>query len=138
MQTIEIQKYAEEKCRQIRKPDMPFSEPVQYWGMRRRSYKEFIKWVKGKVRNGSNVIRCAKGHGIPHPKRLTLIQLEDGVSFCKYRMHVNRLNSRGLRRAHLRNCLIRAEDLGDKDKVKRSRGLSIEKKVDACGMLLIE
>ena len=47
VQTIEIQKHAEEKCRQIRKPDMPFSEPVRYWSMRRRSYKELIKWVKG-------------------------------------------------------------------------------------------
>ena len=123
VQTIEIQKHAEEKCRQIRKPDMVFSKPVRYWGMRRRSYKELIKSVKGKVRNGSNVIRRAKRHGIPHPKGLTLTQLEDGVSFCKHRMHTNRLNSRGLRRGHLRNCLIRAEDLGNKDKVKGIKGV---------------
>ena len=46
------------------------------------------------------------------------MQLEDGVSFCKHRMQNNRLNSRGLRRGHLRNCLLQAEDLGDQVKVK--------------------
>ena len=31
---IEIQCAAEAKCRQIQKPDLPFSLPVPYWGMR--------------------------------------------------------------------------------------------------------
>ena len=30
VQTIDIQKHAEAKCRQIRKPDLAFSEPVRY------------------------------------------------------------------------------------------------------------
>ena len=123
VQTIEIQKHAEEKCRQIRKPDMAFSEPVRYWIMRQRSYKKLIKWVKGKIRNSSNVIRRAKRHGIPYPKRLTLAQMEDGLNCCKHIMHMNRLNSRGLRRAHLRNCIFRAENLGDKDKVNGIKGV---------------
>ena len=123
VQTIEIQRHAEAKCRQIRKPDLVFSEPVRYWSMRRRSYMELIKMMKGKVRNISNVIKNAKRHGIPHPKYLTLAQLEDGVDYCKYKIHGHRLNSEGLRRVHLRTCLVRAEDLGDAEKVKGIKGV---------------
>ena len=60
VQTIEIQKHAEAKCRQIRKPDLVFSEPVRYWGMRRRSYTELVKLMKNKDRNVSNGIKRAK------------------------------------------------------------------------------
>ena len=49
--------------------------------------------------------------------------MEDGVNFCKHRMHMNRLNSRGLWQPLLRNCLIRAEDIGDKDKANGIKGV---------------
>ena len=50
---------------------MPYSEPTKVWYKRKRSYKEFIKRLKGKVANTSNIIRGAKTIGIRNPKQLT-------------------------------------------------------------------
>ena len=56
---------------------------------------------------------------IPNPKSLTALQCNDGIKYCKLRIIELRKSAKGLRRVHNRNCLVRAEDLGDKDKVKR-------------------
>lgn len=121
MQMIEIQCAAEAKCRQIRKPDLPFSMPVRYWGMRRRSYNDLKRCHEGKVRNVANVMNRAKANRIPDPRSLSLQQYIDGAAYCKGQMHKLRLKSRGLRRVHLRDRLIRAEELGDEEGMKGVR-----------------
>ena len=117
-QFVELQRCSEKRCRKITKTDLPHSLPVKYWVMRRRSYMELIKCRHGKVRNVGNVMNRARKNGIEHPRSLTLSQLEDGVALCKHRMHELRKSARGLRRVHLRDCLIRAQDLGNEQKAK--------------------
>ena len=79
IQMREIQVNAESRCRRLIRPSIPYSEPAKVWHKRKRSYKELIKRLKGKVRNTSNIIKRAKSIGIANPKQLTMRQLEDGV-----------------------------------------------------------
>ena len=111
IQHKEIQLTSEQKCRKIYKPDMPYSLPVRFWAMRRRSYKELIKRLNGKTRNDSNIVDRAIKRGIPNPRQLTMLQLEDGDKYCRMRLHELRKVSRGHRRVFLRDRLIRAKDL---------------------------
>ena len=64
----EIQVNVESRCRKLIQPSMPYSEPAKVWHKRKRSYKELIKRLDGKVRNVSNVIKRAKSMGIANPK----------------------------------------------------------------------
>ena len=120
-QMIEIQINAESKCRRLIRASMPFSEPAKVWHKRKRSYKELIKRMEGKVRNVSNVIKRAKAMGITNPKQLTRIQLEDGVRYCKARQRAIKPFAPGLRKVHLRNCYIAAKDKGDDAKANEVR-----------------
>ncbi len=97
VQFVEMQINAEKTCRKLKTGDLEFSEPVQYWVNKRRSYKELIKRQSGKTKNNSNIIKRAKAHGIKTPKRLSTLQLWDGVTYCKARMKVlKNSHSKGL------------------------------------------
>ena len=102
---VEIQRVAEAQCRQIQKPDLPYSMPVRYWAMRRRLYNDLKRCHEGGVRNVANVMNRAKAYGIPDPRKLTLQQCADGAAYCKGHLHQLRLKSRGLRRVHLRDSV---------------------------------
>jgi hypothetical protein len=117
-QVKEIQLASEAKCRKITKVPLPFSEPVKYWVMRRRSYMELIKFQKGRTRNNSNLIRRAKKMGIPDPKSLSLSQLNDGVRYCKLRLKSLEKDAKGHRKVLLRDCFIRAKESGDEERAK--------------------
>ena len=105
---------------------MPSSEPAKVWHKQKRSYKELIKRLDRRVRNISNVIRRAKSMGIANPKHLTKLQLEDGVRYCKARKRAIKSFAPGLRKVHLQNCLIVAQEKGDTKKANEVRRI-IEK-----------
>ena len=79
VQMSEIQTTAKDKCRRLIRASMPYSKPAKVWRKRKQSYKELINRLEGKVKNSSNIIRQANSLGIPNPKKLTTLQLEDGV-----------------------------------------------------------
>ena len=74
-QFVEMQINAENTCMKLKKCDLEFSEPVQFWVNKRKSYKELIKRQNGKTKNNSNIIRRAKAHGIKAPKTLLTMQV---------------------------------------------------------------
>ena len=47
-QTTEIQLHAERKCRKIIKPDLDFSEEVNFWHERVNAWRALLRQKKGK------------------------------------------------------------------------------------------
>ena len=119
-QRVELQKHAERKCRKILKPDLEFSGEVKLWHERMMAFNRLIKWRQGKVRNVSNLIRYAKRRGIENPKELSLEQLQAGVQYAKAQKRLRKGTASGLRREHLRECLLDAESKNQED---RARGI---------------
>jgi hypothetical protein len=72
------------------------------------------------TRKSSNLFREAIKAGIPAPCLLTRDQCMDGVEACTRRLKVLKAQSCGLRKVHLRDCLIKAQEDGDK---ARSKGI---------------
>ena len=121
VQTIEIQKHSEAKCRKITKGDLPFSEPVKTWTYRRRAYQGLHRMVLGQKVNTPNILRFATECGIPDPKSLTEDQIRDGITFCKRRIKQLKKSAKGLRRVHLRDRLVEAQQLKNEKRVKGIR-----------------
>ena len=86
-QFTEIAKHAESKCRKIYRAPLPFSEPVHFWDRRKKCYADLIRRLGGKCTNESNIIKRAWAAGIEQPRELSLRQLQDGVRYCKARLH---------------------------------------------------
>jgi hypothetical protein len=124
-QMDEIRLHAEKKCRKILTPDLPFSSPIQYWYDKIHAYQNLIRRLEGKTKNNSNIIRHACRHDIENPKSLTMDELKDGLRLVQIRKRQNKPQAPGLRGVHLRDCLIKAEEKGDKKKVK-----AIKQKID--------
>ncbi len=117
-QMEEIQVCAERWCCKLIHPYCCFSNPVKYWHMKCRSYKELINRLEGKMKYNSSIVCREKQHDIEQPKSLTMIWLKYGVRFCKARKNLLKKRGRGMWWVHFQNCLIRAMELDDKDKVK--------------------
>ena len=119
-QVDEIHIHAEKRCRDLKFPPMPWSEPVSYWAERRRAYKELLSILKRGVKgNISNAVRKAKRYGIDLPKDLTINQIEEAITYCSQRMTCLHVHASGLRRVTQRNQLIAAEIAGDEQKINR-------------------
>ena len=117
-QFVELQKHAERKCRKIIKPELEFSSKVKLWHERMQAYKGLIRWKKGNCRNDSNIIRTALRREIPNPKEMTLQEMEEGVRYTKAKKRELRDTATGLRKTHLRECLLKAESSKDEEKAK--------------------
>ena len=50
-QTTEIQLHAERKCRKIIKPDLDFSEEVNFWHERVNAWRALLKQKQGRVKH---------------------------------------------------------------------------------------
>lgn len=117
-QMEEMQRGSEHQCRQIFSTAMPFSEPVKVYHLRRRAYQGLLNALTpdGKSRNASNAYRDALRCGIPTPRLLSADQCRDGIEACERRLHSLKGQSVGLRKVHLRDSLIRAQEAGDDHK----------------------
>ena len=64
---------------------------------------------EGKTKNNGNAIRFAARTHIQDPGNLTLEELKDGLRFCRIWKAELHKQAKGLRKVHLRDCLIDAQ-----------------------------
>ncbi len=116
-QTAEIFIAGEKQCRKITNCDLPFSPPVAHWIHRKHAYQGLLSIFQNKCRNVGNTRRKARQAGLD-----TIILTEhdciEGIKYCIHQLKLLRTQAVGLRKVHLRNCLIAAEDAKDKEKYK--------------------
>jgi hypothetical protein len=108
-QMTEIRIHAEKDCRKILRPESNFSPTIQMWYDRIHVYLQLIRLKEGKASNASNIVRFAKRTHIKRPAELTKEELEDGLQFCRIRKADLRQQAKGLRKVHLRDCLLDAQ-----------------------------
>ena len=108
-QMTEIRVHAEKKCRKIKRPECDYSPTIQMWYDRVHAYLQLIRLKEGKAHNTGNILRFAKRTNIQSPDKLTLEELKDGLRYCKIRKAELRKQAKGLRKVHLRDCLIDAQ-----------------------------
>jgi hypothetical protein len=97
---------------------MPFSKQVRTVHFRQCAYQGLVKLLDGMARKSSNWFREAIKAGIPSPRLLTRDQCLDGMEACTRRLKVLKVQSGGLRKVHLRDCLIKAKEDGDEARCK--------------------
>ena len=117
VQTTEILTAGEKQCRKITNNPLPFSAPVAYWTHRKWAYQGLLKIANGTCKNLGTARRRARKEGLD-TYNLTEEQCQDGITCCN--RHLAQLKSQavGLRKVHLQNCLIAAEDARDKERQK--------------------
>ena len=109
-QMKEIRVHAEKKCRKILQPESNFSPTIQMWYNHIHAYLQLICMKEEHTRNasGGNILQFACQQHIEHPEALTMEELKDGLQFACIRKAHMRKQATGLRKVHLRNCLIDA------------------------------
>ncbi|KAL3785756.1 hypothetical protein ACHAW5_003598 [Stephanodiscus triporus] len=112
-QMEELQHGSEAQCRHLYSTAMPFSEPVRTYHYRRRAYQGLLRILEGKSHNASNTYRDALCCGIPSPSLLSVAQCNDSVEACTRCLHALKGQAVGLRKVHLRDSYIRAQECGD-------------------------
>ena len=108
-QMSEIRVHAEKNCRKILRPESDFSPTIQMWYDRIHAYLQLIRLQEGKAKNVGNILRFARKQRIPTPEQLTMEELKDGLQFARIRKADLRKQAKGLRKVHLRDCLIDAQ-----------------------------
>lgn len=107
----------ERQCRKITKRPFPFSAPVAYWLHRKWAYQALDRVALGKCQNRGNARRKARQAGLDSVS-LSHEQCLEGISVCNQHLNQLKAQAMSLRKVHLRNCLIQAEDVEDKEKFK--------------------
>ncbi len=85
---------------------------------RHRAYQGLLACFQNKVPSTSIIIRQAIKAGIPQPRLLSSNQCLDRIEVCTCKLKGLQSQAHGLRRIHLRDCLIQAQDEGDKAQYK--------------------
>jgi hypothetical protein len=116
-QMMEIRIHAKKHCRKILRPDNNFSPTIQIWYNRIHAYLQLIRMKEGKTNNSGNILRFARRQHIANPGKLTMEELKDGLQFARIRQPELQKQAKGLRKGHLRNCLI---DSMEKEQKKRT------------------
>jgi hypothetical protein len=114
----EIRVHAEKDCRKILRPESNFSPTIQMWYDRIHAYLQLIRLKEGKASNASNIVRFAKRTNIDRPTELSMEELEDGLQFCRIRKAELRQQANGLRKVHLRDCLLDAQSKRQNERAK--------------------
>jgi hypothetical protein len=79
------------------------------WYDRIHAYLQLIRLKEGMASNASNIVRFAKRTHIERPAELRMEELEDRLQFCRIRKADLRQQANGLRKVHLRDCLLDAQ-----------------------------
>ena len=108
-QMTKIKVHAEKNCRKILRPESDFSPTIQMWYDRIHAYLQLIRLREGKAKNDGNILRFARRQHIPTPDLLTMEELKDGLQLARIRKADLRKQAKGLRKVHLRDCLIDAQ-----------------------------
>ncbi len=117
-QMVEMQLGSEKQCCPIFSTNLPFSKPVRTLHFRRRAYQGLLACFQHKVPRTSNIIRQAIKAGIPQPRLLSANQCLDGIEVCTCKLKGLQSQAHGLRKVHLQDCLIQAQDEGDNAQYK--------------------
>ena len=117
-QMTEIRRYGEKKCRKILTPESEFSPPIKMWYVLIHAYLQLIRLSDGKTNKARNIYRFARKNHIEHPERLTREELEEGLQFARTRKRNLRILAGGLRKTHLRECLLIAQQKQQEGKVR--------------------
>jgi hypothetical protein len=107
-QMSEIRVHSKKNCRKILRPESDFSPTNQMWYDRIHAYLQLIRMQERKAKNVGNILRFARRQHIPNPEQLTMDELKDGLRFARIRKADLRKQAKGLRKVHLRDCLIDA------------------------------
>jgi hypothetical protein len=108
-QMTEIRVHAEKDCQKILQPESDFSPTIQMWYDRIHAYLQLIRLKEGNASNTGNIVRFAKRKHIERPEKLTMEELKDRLQFCRIRKAELRRQAKGLRKVHLRDCLLDAQ-----------------------------
>ncbi len=105
----EIRVHSKKNCQKILRPESDFSPTIQMWYDRIHTYLQLISLQEGKAKNVGNILRFARRQHIPHPEQLIMDELKDGLQLACIRKADLRKEAKGLRKVHLRDCLIDAQ-----------------------------
>ena len=75
--------------------------------------------------NKGNVRRRAKRTDIENPASLTEEEIQDALRYCRIRASELKKQAKSLRKTHLRNCLVVAQEKKDKERAR-----AIKQKID--------
>ncbi len=109
---------SKKQCRPIYSANLPFSEPVRTLHFRCRAYQGLLAHLQHKAMQTSNIIRQAIKVGISQPRPLLPDQCLDGIEVCSCKLKGLQTHAHGLRKVHLHNCLIQAQDGSNKERYK--------------------
>ena len=108
-QMMEIRVHAKKKCRKILRPESDFSPTIQMWYNCIHAYLQLIRLKEGKARNVGNIFCFARRQHIEQPDQLTMDELKDGLQLACIQKADLWKQAKGLRKVHLRDCLIDAQ-----------------------------
>ena len=108
-------------------PVSDFSPQIQHWYNSIHAYVALLRLQESdrKYSNSSNTYCFAKNCNIKDLKKTTKEELRDALRYCKIRQEEVMKSSKGLRKVHLRDCLV---DARANNQVVRARG--IKQKID--------
>ena len=134
-QMDEIRVHAEKKCRKFLTPAAEYSPVIQHWYERTHTYMDLLKLKQGthKYMNKGNVRRNAKRRDIKNPASLTVEEIQDALRYCRIRVSDLRKQAKSLRKVHLRNCLVAAQEKGTKSAQGQSNKRWTERRMSRCG-----
>jgi hypothetical protein len=115
---MEIRVHAEKDCQKILRPKSNFSPTIQMWYDRIHAYLQLIRLKEGNASNTGNIVRFAKQKHIKRPEELTMEELKDGLQFCRIRKADLQKQAKGLRKVHLRDCLLDAQSKRQNERAK--------------------
>ena len=115
---MEEMQHGSKKCRQLISAAMPFSKPVRTYHYQHRAYQGLLNVLKRTAHNASNAYRDALHCGISSPRLLNSAQCQDGIKACEQCLQSLKGQSVGLRKVHLQDSYIRAQESGDNSKCK--------------------
>ncbi len=117
-QMVKIQLGSKKQCQPIYSANLPFSEPVHPLHFRPRAYQGLLARLQHKAPQTSNIIQQAIKACISQLRLLSPDQCLDGIEVCSRKLKGLQTHAHGLKKVHLHNCLIQAQDGGDKERYK--------------------
>jgi hypothetical protein len=117
-QMVEMQLASKKQCQPIYSANLPFNKQVRTLHFRRRAYQGLLAPLQHKAPRSSNIIWQAIKAGISQLCLLSPDQCLDRIEACYRKLKGLQTHAHGLGKVHLHNCLIQAQDSGDKERYK--------------------
>ncbi len=79
------------------------------WYERIHTYLQLIRMKEENAKNINNILRFAQLQHIEQPEHLSMDELKDGLQLARIKKADLWQQAKGLRKVHLRDCLIEAQ-----------------------------